>query len=36
VVPVVWRPFEDAAVALPLYPSGVEAWLPDVSRRPGP
>ena len=35
VVPVVWRPFEDAAVALPLYPAGVSAWLPGVSRRSG-
>jgi ADP-ribose pyrophosphatase YjhB (NUDIX family) len=33
VVPVVWRPFDDAAQAVPLYPAGASEW---ISRRPRP
>lgn len=27
VVPVVWRPFEDHDVAVPLYPAGTDEWI---------
>ncbi len=27
VVPVVWRPFDDADVAIPLYPAGARDWI---------
>ncbi|MDR6868200.1 ADP-ribose pyrophosphatase YjhB (NUDIX family) [Microbacterium resistens] len=27
VVPVVWRPFEDADIAVPLYPAGANDWI---------
>ncbi|MGP6170656.1 NUDIX domain-containing protein [Microbacterium sp. A196] len=27
VVPVVWRPFDDADVTMPLYPSGANDWI---------
>lgn len=30
VVPVVWRPFDDADVDVPLYPTNVAAWLPNA------
>ncbi|MFF2274092.1 NUDIX domain-containing protein [Agromyces sp. NPDC058136] len=30
VVPVVWRPFDDADVAVPLYPSGANDWIRDL------
>lgn len=28
VVPVVWRPFDDADVGLPLYPTNADSWVP--------
>lgn len=30
VVPVVWRPFDDAGESLPLYPAGVVPWIRGV------
>ena len=29
-VPVVWRPFDDAELTVPLYPSAARAWLSTV------
>lgn len=27
IVPVVWRPFDDTGLAMPLYPAGVDDWI---------
>ncbi|MFT4135134.1 NUDIX domain-containing protein [Microbacterium sp.] len=32
VVPVVWRPFDDAGLAEPLYPAAANEWLRDLCR----
>ncbi|MDA4894536.1 NUDIX domain-containing protein [Streptomyces sp. MS2A] len=32
VVPVVWRPFEDTNVAVPLYPAGANDWIRERFR----
>jgi hypothetical protein len=32
VVPVVWRPFDDADFAVPLYPTGATEWIRDLRR----
>ena len=36
VVPVVWRPFDDDGLTVPLYPAGVDDWIrssPEVAAR---
>ena len=33
VVPVAWRPFADADLTVPLYPSGASEWIRDLRRR---
>ena len=33
VVPVVWRPFDDAGETLPLYPAGVIPWIRSLAER---
>ncbi|MGW8483712.1 NUDIX domain-containing protein [Microbacterium sp. NPDC055903] len=32
IVPVVWRPFDDAAEAEPLYPAGVDEWVRALTK----
>ncbi len=33
VVPVIWRPFDDADIAVPLYPSAANGWIRDSLKR---
>jgi ADP-ribose pyrophosphatase YjhB (NUDIX family) len=33
IVPVVWRPFDDAGETLPLYPAGVVPWIRHLTDR---
>ncbi len=30
IVPILWRPFDDTDVSIPLYPSAADGWIHDV------
>ncbi|MGI8522253.1 MAG: NUDIX hydrolase [Nocardioides sp.] len=33
IVPVTWRPFDDAGESLPLYPAGIDPWIRGLAGR---